>query len=72
MTPTELLKFARAPGIATQEQTLAVKDFLVDFQKMLTVYRAAYGDPVGLGVESHIDTVDWYINRNDYSNAGLS
>jgi hypothetical protein len=68
MNATRLIAFARAPGLSTIGRTQEVKDFLLEFKDMLAVDRAAYGEPTGLSVESHLDTVEWYISHKTDKN----
>jgi hypothetical protein len=68
MIKEKLLAYVKAPGLATLEQTEDVYDFLVEFETMLNVYRAAYGEPIGLSVHFHIDSVGWH--REFHSNRG--
>lgn len=61
INPEIIVAYARAPGLATLEQLQQVKAFLLEYQKMRDIYRAAFVvDPVGLTLESNLDQVNWY------------
>ena len=62
MDKEKLTKWTSAPGLSDLARTQEVYNFLEQFNQMLEIYRAAYGDPLGKSVESHMDTVNWYLH----------
>lgn len=66
MDAKTLTEYFRAPGLATPGTTMEVREFLIQFNSMLVVYREALGEPVGQSVESHMDKVDWYLKNGDW------
>ena len=59
-----LLKFACTPGYCNLYETKRVETFLKDFQARLVDFRSAFGEPVGLTVESILDSVEEYKTIN--------
>jgi hypothetical protein len=62
MTPEILQRFSQEPGLLTGETCQEVQVFLTEFQNMLIMYRAAFGEPSGFSVEHAINRAQWYIN----------
>lgn len=67
---SELLKkFKQKPGLMTTVEHCLVKDFLEGYQKIRDAYREAFGvDPIGLTLESNIESSDWYIKFSKKNN----
>ena len=66
MDAKTLTEYFRAPGLASPATTMEVREFLIQFNSMLVIYREALGEPVGQSVESHMDKVDWYLKNGDW------
>jgi len=62
MTPEILQRFSQEPGLLTREHCQEVQVFLTEFQNMLVMYRAAFGEPLGFSVQQAMDKAQWYIN----------
>jgi hypothetical protein len=57
-----LIKVANEPGLCTQDAIEDAIEWLEDFNELLDVYKAAYGDPVGFSVASKISRLKEYLN----------
>jgi len=66
MDSKTLAEYFRAPGLAKLNTSMDVRQFLIQFNEMLLIYRDALGEPTGKSVESHLDTVDWYVKNGDW------
>lgn len=61
---TLMLRVANEPGLCSKEDIKVVHDWLVSFNEQLKLYKSVYGEPAGLSVDSRLDGLKWYLNRD--------